>query len=80
VSGQYILLSAFELRMVGAPVCVKNCNAAGFITLNSFPYVSRMVHHPKGHPANLTQLKVLESTTSANIPVDTLDTFDTLLF
>ena len=32
----------------GAPVCVKNCNAAGFFSLNSFLCVSRMVHHPKG--------------------------------
>jgi hypothetical protein len=27
--------------------CVKPCNAAGFYTLNSFPCVSRMFHHPK---------------------------------
>ena len=27
--------------------CVKNCNAAGFFTLNRFPCVSGMVHHPK---------------------------------
>jgi hypothetical protein len=42
--------SAFERGMVvgsGAPVCVKNCNAAGFFTFNSFQCVSRMVHHPK---------------------------------
>ena len=43
-------LRAFERGMVvGAKctVCVKNCNAAGFFMLNSFPCVSRMVH-PKG--------------------------------
>ena len=28
-------------------VCVKNCNAAGFFMLNSFPCVLRMVRHPK---------------------------------
>jgi hypothetical protein len=28
-----------------SPVCVKNCNTAGFFTLNSFLCVSRMVHH-----------------------------------
>ena len=33
--------------MPGAPVCVKNCNPAGFFTFNSFPCVSRMVHNPK---------------------------------
>ena len=27
-------------------VCQKNCNTAGFFTLNSFLCVSRMVHHP----------------------------------
>ena len=27
--------------------CVKNCNGAGFFTLNSFPSVLRTVHHPK---------------------------------
>ena len=30
--------------------CVKNCSAAGFFTFNSFPCVSRMVHHPKDIP------------------------------
>ena len=37
-------ISAFERGMV---VGDKNCNAAGCFTLNSFPCVSRMVHHPK---------------------------------
>jgi hypothetical protein len=31
----------------GAPVCVKNYNTVGFFKLNSFPSVSRMLHHPK---------------------------------
>jgi hypothetical protein len=44
--------SAFERGMLVGARCtglsgVKNCNAAGFFTLNSFPCVSRMVHHPK---------------------------------
>ena len=44
--------SAFEQDMVvGARrtglSCVKNCNAAGFFMLKSFPGVSRMFHHPK---------------------------------
>ena len=43
-------LSAFKLGMVvvvRCTGCVQNSNAAGFFTLNSFPCVSRMVHHPK---------------------------------
>ena len=38
-----------RVMVVGARrsgLCVKNCNAAGFFTLDSFPCVSRMVHHP----------------------------------
>jgi hypothetical protein len=31
----------------GAPVCIKNCNAAGVFTLNRFLCVSIMIHHPK---------------------------------
>ena len=34
-------LNAFE------HLCANNCNAAGCFTLNSFPCVSRTVHHPK---------------------------------
>jgi hypothetical protein len=49
--GKTKYLSAFEQGMVvGARLTglsVKNCNAAGLFTLNSFLCVSRMVHHPK---------------------------------
>lgn len=34
-----------DARHIG--LSVKNSNAAGFFTLNSFPCVLRMVHHPK---------------------------------
>ena len=43
-------LSAFEqgmeegVRCTDRFECVKNSNAVGFFTLNSFPCVSRMVH------------------------------------
>jgi hypothetical protein len=47
--GKTKYLDPFELGMVvGAPVCFKNYNAAGFFTLNSFPCVLTMVHNPKG--------------------------------
>ena len=52
-------LRAFERGMVvgdrGTGLWFKNCNAAGFFTLNSFPCVSRMVHYPKDS-ANLTNV------------------------
>jgi hypothetical protein len=46
--GKTKYLSVFERSVVvGARLeCVKNCSAAGFFTLNSFPCVSRMVYHP----------------------------------
>ena len=53
VNGKDKYLSAFEWGMVvGARFeCVKNCNLAGFFTLNSFPCESTIVHHPKDiHP------------------------------
>jgi hypothetical protein len=56
--GKTKYLSAFERGMVvdaEAPVCVKNGNAAGFFTVNSFPCIMNGPL-PEGHPANLTQL------------------------
>jgi hypothetical protein len=48
--------------------CVKNCNADGFFKLNSFPCVSRMVHHPKDIQKSWELWKALESIW-ASIPV-----------
>jgi hypothetical protein len=61
-------VSAFVQGLVAA-VCVKNCNAAGFLTLNSFPCVSRMVHHPKDIQPTWQVWEALESTW-ARIPVE----------
>jgi hypothetical protein len=65
--GKTKYLRVFERGMVvGARrtgLSVKNCNAAGFFTLNSFPVCIKNGPQPKGHPANLTQLwEALEST------------------
>ena len=66
-------LSAFELGMVvdarRAPVCVKNCNAAGFFHVQQFPMCIKNDLPPKGHSFNLTQLWDL---LCARIPVELL--------
>ena len=36
----------FGSRGQAQQVCIKNCNAAGFFTLNRFLCESRMIHHP----------------------------------
>ena len=65
--GKAKYLSALEWGMV---VGVKNCNAAGFFTLSSFFFVSRMVHHPKDIQPTLHNcgMEALESW--ASIPVE----------
>ena len=50
--------------------CVKNCNAAGFFTLNSFLVCIKNGPPPKRHPANLTQLWEALESTWASIPVE----------
>ena len=51
------------VEVPGAPVYVKNCNAAGFFMLNSFPCASRMVHQPK----DISQLYTTVGSIGVNI-------------
>ena len=77
-TGKTKYLSAFERGMVvGARrtgLSVKNCNAAGFFTLNSFPCVSRMVHHPKDIQTSWHNCGEALESTWASIPVECFDT------
>ena len=66
-------LSAFEWGMVvgaGAPVCVKNCNAAGLFHSQQYTVCIKNGPAPKGNSANLTQLWEALESTRASITVE----------
>ena len=63
--------SAVERGMVvGAPVCLKNCNAAGVFHKQHFPVCIKNGPPSKGPPANLIQQWEALESSWASIPVE----------